>query len=221
MVGQLYDAERHLLILPKVAPASHHLLQIVGIGGRIACVRLALIPYYARDSVWRERMNHSVVECCRHVLQRYITSWALRHLGSHTHLPLVAERNHILRHRVLRHTVVAKTEHVRLLRDKVSSTVFVDKADGNHIIAFAEQSFRNIIASWGILIACMSDLLSVKIGDVLIEKRSKQQSGWLSRVFLIYNNMLPEPHTANTSPSPVVLVDGLPVCVLIVGLRIG
>ena len=62
VVGQLYDDKGHLPILPAVAPAAHQLLQVVGIGGRVACVRLSLIPHDTVDGVGCQGMEHGIVE---------------------------------------------------------------------------------------------------------------------------------------------------------------
>ena len=132
------------------------------------------------------------------------------------HLPSICEWDNIFRHRVLRETVIAEAEHIRLFRNKVYSSVFIDKPHADYIVAFPQQSLRNIITPWGILIVSVADLLTIEISDILIEKRTQQQTGSLARVFLIYIYMLTEPYGTRTPPSPVILVDSLPVGIVIV-----
>ena len=132
------------------------------------------------------------------------------------HLPSICEWDNIFRHRVLRETVIAKAEHIRFLRNKVYSSVFIDKPHADYIVAFPQQSLRDIITPWGILIVGVADLLTIKISDILVEERTQQQTGSLTRVFLIYIYMLTEPYGTRTPPSPVILVDGLPVGIVIV-----
>ena len=133
------------------------------------------------------------------------------------HLPLGTERKNILRHGVLRETVVAKGQEIRFLGNEVNSTILVDETDGNDIVALLEQSLRNVIATRRILVIGMTNLLAIQISDVLIEKRAQQETGGLSRVYLIYIYMLTKPNTANASPSPIVLVDNLPIVVVELG----
>ena len=69
VVSQLYDDERHLLIVPEVAPATYHLLQIVGIRGGMARVRLALVPHHTTKGIGSQRMKHGIIERRGQVLQ--------------------------------------------------------------------------------------------------------------------------------------------------------
>ena len=66
----------------------------------------------------------------------------------------------------------------------------------------------------------MADLLTVQVRDVLIEEGAKQQAGRLAGMGLIDVDMLTEPHRADATPAPIVLVDSLPVSVLTGGKRI-
>ena len=132
------------------------------------------------------------------------------------HLPCICKWDNIFRHGVLRETVIAEAEHIRLLRNKVYSPVFIDKPHADYIVAFPQQSLGNIITPWRILIVGVADLLTIEISDILVEERTQQQTGSLTRVFLIYIYMLTEPYGTPTPPSPVILVDGLPVRIVIV-----
>ena len=89
VVGQLYDDERHLLVVPEVAPATYHLLQIVGIGGGMARVRLALVPHHTTKGIGRQRMEHGIIQGGGQVLQRDIATGAGGHLGAEVHLPVL------------------------------------------------------------------------------------------------------------------------------------
>ena len=133
------------------------------------------------------------------------------------HLPLIAERKNILRHGVLRETVVAKGQEIRFLGNEVNSTILVDETDGNDIVALLEQSLRDIVATRRILIIGLAYLLTIQISNIMIEKRAQQETGGLSRVYLIYIYMLTKPNTADASPSPIVLVDNLPIVVVELG----
>ena len=210
VVGQLDDDEGHLLILPTVSPAAHQFLQIVSVGGWVACVRLTLIPHHAAEGIGRQGMEHGIIERGGQILQRHIAAGARRHLDTDVHLPRLSQRNDIPGHGVLREAVVAKAEHIRLLGDEMGSPVLVDKAHGNHIVALAQQALRDVIAARRILIIGMSDLLAVEIGDILVEEGTQQEPCRLARVFLIYIYMLSEPYAADAPPLPVSLVDGLP-----------
>ena len=92
----------------------------------------------------------------------------------------------------------------------MDGSVFIDETHGNHIIALLEKSLGNIVTAWGVLVVGMADLLTIEVGDVLIKERTKEQACRLSRVYLIYINMLSQPNGATATPTPVVLVDGLP-----------
>ena len=107
----------------------------------------------------------------------------------------------------------------------MNQTVFVDEAHGNHIVALTEQSFGDVVATRGILVVGMSDLLAIQIGDVLVEERTKQQTGRLAGMSLIYLNMLTEPDGADDgatgcgrhSPLGIPLADALPLAVIVIG----
>ena len=133
------------------------------------------------------------------------------------HLPLRTERKNILRHGVLRETVVAKGQEIRFLGNEVNSTILVDETDGNDIVALLEQSLRDIVATRRILIIGLAYLLTIQISNIMIEKRAQQETGGLSRVYLIYIYMLTKPNTADASPSPIVLVDNLPIVIVELG----
>ena len=70
-------------------------------------------------------------------------------------------------------------------------TVFVDESDGDDVVALPEHAFRNVIAAWGVLVVGMANLFSIEEGDVLVEKRTQQQSCRLACMSLIYLDMLP------------------------------
>ena len=133
------------------------------------------------------------------------------------HLPLRTERNDILWHGILREAVVAESNHIGLFRNEMHSTILIDKPHGNDVVALTQQTLGNIVATRRILIVGMSDFLAVQVGYVLVEQGAQQEAGRLSRVFLIYINMLTEPDGADTTPHPIVLVDRFPVCVFIRG----
>ena len=165
-------------------------------------------------------MEYGIIKGGGQILQRHVTTGTRRHLDTNMHLPSVSKWDNIFRHRVLRETVIAEAEHIRLLRNEVYSPVFIDKPHADHVVAFPQQSLRNIITPWGILIVGMADLLTIEISDILVEERTQQQTGRLTRVFLIYIYMLTEPYGTRTPPSPVILVDGLPVGIVIVRTNI-
>ena len=79
---------------------------------------------------------------------------------------MLTQRDHVCRHGVLTHAVIAKGQHIGLLGDEVRHAVFVDEAHGDHVVAFAQQSFGDIVAARRVLVVGMSDLLTVQIGDL-------------------------------------------------------
>jgi hypothetical protein len=164
-------------------------------------------------------MDDGIVERRRQVLQGDIATGTTRHLGTDVHLPRLAERYDVLRHRVLRETVVTEGNQVGLLWNEMHSTVFVDKANGYHIVALAEQSFGQVIATRRVLIVGMSHLAPVDVGDILVEERAEQQPGRLAGMGLVYLYVLTAPYGAAATPLPAVLVDGLPLAVIEVGGR--
>ena len=89
--------------------------------------------------------------------------------------------------------------------------VFIHEADGDDIIAFLQQTLRNIISARRILVARVANLLAVHIGEVLVEERTEQQSCRLSGMLLVDLHMLAKPCSTNAAPAPFILVDGLPV----------
>ena len=58
------------------------------------------------------------------------------------------------------------------LGDEMRCTILVDKAYGNDIVALAEQTFGNVVATRRILIIGVTYLLAVQIGDILVEERT-------------------------------------------------
>ena len=173
IVSQLYDNKRHLLVLPAVAPTAHQLLQIVAIRGRIARIRLTLIPYHTIDGVWCQRVEHGIIERSRLILHRHVTTGTVGHLDTKMELPRWTERNHVLRHGILREAVVAKGYQIGLLRNEMHGAVFVDKTYSNDVVALAKQSFRNVVATRRILIIGMTYLPAVQVGDILVEQRTQ------------------------------------------------
>ena len=130
-------------------------------------------------------------------------------------LPCITEGNDILWHGVLRETVITKGYEIRFFRNEVSSTVFIDKAHRNHVVAFTEQAFRDVIAAWRILVVGVTYLLTVQIGNVLVEERTQQQTGRFTSMSFVDSDVLTEPDGAIAAPAPSVLIDGRPVGVLI------
>ena len=84
--------------------------------------------------------------------------------------PLLTEGYDILRHRVLTETVVTKAEHIGFVLDKVHYTIFINKTDGDDIVALAEKTLRNVITTRGILVMGFTYLLTVEVGYIMVEK---------------------------------------------------
>ena len=69
--------------------------------------------------------------------------------------------------------------------------VFVDKADGDDVVALPEHAFWNVIAAWRVLVVGMANLLSIEVGDVLVEKRTQQQPCRFACMSLVHLDVLP------------------------------
>ena len=216
VVSELYDTEGQCRVLPQRTPSAHQLTEIVAISSRIARVRLTLIPDDATQGIGCQGIEHGIIQCGGHILQTDVTTGARRHVGTHMLQPLVAQRDDILRHGILTLAVGTETEHVRLLRNKVGRAIFINKADGDNIVALTEQSLGDIVATGRILVVGASHLLTIDIGDVGIKQCTQQQTGRLSGMCLVYLDVLAQPYSASTTPPPVVLVDGLPRTVIAV-----
>ena len=86
----------------------------------------------------------------------------------------------------------------------------IDEAHGDDVVALTEQALGNVVATRGILIIGVANLLAIQIGDILVEERTEEQTGRLTSVGLINGDMLTQPDGACASPTPIVLIDLLP-----------
>ena len=132
-------------------------------------------------------------------------------------LPLGAQWDDVGRHRILTEAVFAKGKKIRFLLDEMHHAVFVHETNGDDVITFLQQAFRNVIAARRILIARVANLLTVHISKILIEERAKQQSCRLSGMSLVNLYVLAKPCGADASPTPLILIDGFPIGVVEVG----
>lgn len=75
--------------------------------------------------------------------------------------PLRAEWHNVLRHGVLAEAVIAKGYQVGFFWNEVCYTIFINKANGNNVVALTQHTFRNIVATGRILIVRATNLLTV------------------------------------------------------------
>ena len=105
----------------------------------------------------------------------------------------------------------------------MGNTIFINKADGDDIIAFMKNAVGDVVTTRGVLIVGATDLTPIDIGDVGIEEGAEVETGGLGCLLLGELHMLTEPNAANNGattcfcPFQRILINGRPLGIVVVG----
>ena len=219
-VCQLHDAERQLFVVPQCAPVAHHLFQQFSIYGRAIVfhpsivgtgIRFTLIPHHTINSIRCQGVEHSIVKHRRQVLYGCTATWTGCHQCSFLHFPLFAETQGV---------AIFKDEHIGFFVDEMGYSVFADEAYGQYVVTFVEQTGRNLVAAWRILIIGASHLATIYKGVIHVEEGSHQQSRCFSGMLAVDVEVLAKPQRPPIVAmvalcQRAVLVHGAPVFIVI------
>ena len=81
----------------------------------------------------------------------------------------------------------------------MGNTILINKANGNDIVALAEQPLRYVVTTGRVLIVGATYLLTIDIGDIGIKEGAEIKAGRHSCLLLVDMNVLTKPDAADNT----------------------